>query len=107
MTWRTYTEEVEARAQATDTWSALLGTPASEPVDARDVLMLNHHNPLVRRLLSLTDPELVRLAVQVLHGQTLLTGHRPLRPADTAALSRSFLGLLDRAVRGAEQRDEK
>ena len=107
VTWRTYTEEVEARAQATDTWSALLGTPASEPVDARDVLMLNHHNPLVRRLLSLTDPELVRLAVQVLHGQTLLTGHRPLRPADTAALSRSFLGLLDRAVRGAEQRDEK
>jgi molecular chaperone HtpG len=107
VTWRTYHEEVEARAQATDAWSALLGTPSAEPVETRDVLMLNHHNPLVRRLLTLTDPDLVRLAVRVLYGQTLLTGHRPLRPADATALSRSFLGLLDRAVRGAEREEER
>ena len=64
--------------------------------------MLNHRNPLVRRITALGDPDLVGLAVEALYGQALLLGHHPIRPADAALLNRSFLGLLDRAVPGQE-----
>lgn len=88
----------ESRAQADDLWSDVLG--ALEPVLAADRprLVLNHANPLARRITTLTDPELVGLAVQSLYGQALLHGRHPLRPSDTAVLNRSFLGLLDWAV---------
>ncbi|PSK98095.1 molecular chaperone HtpG [Murinocardiopsis flavida] len=88
----------ESRAAADDLWSDVLG--ALEPVLAADRprLVLNHTNPLTRRISALTDPGLVALAVQSLYGQALLHGRHPLRPADTAVLNRSFLGLLDWAV---------
>jgi len=38
------------------------------------------------------------VAVQALYGQALLQGRHPLRPADSAVLNRSFLGLLDWAA---------
>jgi molecular chaperone HtpG len=66
----------------------------------RPQLVFNHRNPLVRRIASLSDERLIELAVEGLYGQALLLGHHPLRPADTALLNRSFLGLLDRAVAG-------
>jgi molecular chaperone HtpG len=60
--------------------------------------VLNHRSPLVRRICRLTDPDLVRLAVESLYGQALLLGYHPIRPADAALLNRSFLGLLEQAV---------
>jgi molecular chaperone HtpG len=62
--------------------------------------VLNHRNPLVRRITELGDEDLVRLAVEALYGQALLLGHHPVRPADAALLNSSFLGLLNRAVPG-------
>jgi molecular chaperone HtpG len=53
---------------------------------------------LVRRVTTVADPALVGLAVQALYGQALLQSHHPMRPVDLAALNRSFLGLIDRAV---------
>jgi molecular chaperone HtpG len=46
----------------------------------------------------LADPELAGLAVESLYGQALMLGHHPIRPADAALLTTSFMGLLDRAV---------
>ncbi|MFJ9809512.1 HSP90 family protein [Streptomyces sp. NPDC101158] len=62
-------------------------------------LVLNHNHPLVRRIATLDDPQLTATAVEALYGQALLTARRPLRPVDHALLDRSFLALLDRAVR--------
>ncbi len=64
--------------------------------------MLNYRNPLARRITSLGDGGPVELAVQALYGQALLLGHHPLRPADTAVLNRSFIGLLEWAVHSPE-----
>lgn len=91
-------ELAESRAQADPLWADVLG--ALEPALAADRprLVLNHANPLTRRITTLTDPELIGLAVQALYGQALLHGRHPLRPADAAALNRSFLGLLDWAA---------
>ncbi|MBG6086573.1 HSP90 family protein [Actinomadura viridis] len=95
-------EMAEAREMADDLWSDVLGA-LNGAVDAdRPQLVLNHRNPLARRVTSLTGEGLIELAVQGLYGQALLFGQHPLRPADTAALNRSFLGLLEWAMHGSD-----
>lgn len=92
--------ERERRAeitQADDLWASIIAGFTPETA-ARARLVLNHRNPLIRRLRGLSDPELVRLSVESLYVQALLLAHRPLRPADNALLNRSYLDLLDRAV---------
>lgn len=92
--------ELEQAQDAADgVWADVLGALGATAAAAdRPQLVLNHRNPLARRITTLTDPGLVELAVQAMYGQALLLGHHPLRPADTAVLNRSFLGLLDWAV---------
>jgi molecular chaperone HtpG len=60
--------------------------------------VLNHQNPLIRRISSLSDPELIGTATESLYGQALLMAQRPLRPADSALLNRAFIGLLEWAT---------
>ncbi|GIF53390.1 molecular chaperone HtpG [Asanoa ferruginea] len=85
------------RDEADDTWAAILGSFTAGRQDLPQ-LVFNHRNPLVRQTCSVGDEELVTLAVEGLYVQALLLGHQPLRPADTAALNQSFLGLLGRAM---------
>jgi molecular chaperone HtpG len=94
------------REQADDLWAGILDAYDTGAADSRPQLVLNHRNPLVRRIVALPDPGLVRLSVEALYGQALLIGHHPLRPADTALLNRSFLGLLDQAVGGKGAHEE-
>ena len=92
-----------SRDRADDLWAGVLDALASSGPPDRPQLVLNHRNPLVRRVTTLGDPELVGLAVEALYGQALLLGYHPIRPADAALLNSSFLGLLGRAVPGQEQ----
>ncbi|GAA4427009.1 HSP90 family protein [Actinokineospora soli] len=85
------------RERADALWAGVLSA-FDKPSDDRPQLVLNHRNPLVRRVCGLTDPTLVGLAVEALYGQALLMGYHPIRPSDAALLNRSFLGLLDQAV---------
>lgn len=91
-----------SRERADELWAGVLDALASSGPPERPQLVLNHRNPLVRRITTLDDPELVGLAMEALYGQALLLGYHPLRPADAALLNRSFLGLLGRAVPGQE-----
>jgi molecular chaperone HtpG len=88
----------EARAASTGLWSEVLST-VDEGLPDRPQLVLNLRSPVVRRMMELPDPRLAGLAVQALYGQALLHGHHPLRPQDSALLNRSFVGLLDWAMR--------
>ncbi|MBF8189165.1 HSP90 family protein [Nonomuraea sp. K274] len=90
----------EARDASDELWAGVLGALERTVAADRPTLVLNHRNPLVRRVLGLPDQALAATAVESLYGLALLHGHHPLRPADTAALNRSFLGLLDWAVQG-------
>jgi molecular chaperone HtpG len=91
-----------SRDTADELWGGVLDALAATAPPDRPQLVLNHRNPLVRRVTTLTDPELVGLAVEALYGQSLLLGHHPIRAADAALLNSSFLGLLGRAVPGQE-----
>jgi len=84
------------RERADALWSQVLDA-LDRPVDVRPQLVLNHRNPLVRRMTLLRGAALT-LAVEAMYGQALLLGYHPIRPADAALLNRSFLGLLDLAV---------
>ncbi|HEX6967787.1 MAG TPA: HSP90 family protein [Micromonosporaceae bacterium] len=96
-------EQLESsRERADEVWAGVLDAIARSGPPERPQLVLNHRNPLVRRISKLTDPELIGLAVEALYGQALLLGYHPIRPADAALLNNSFLGLLGRAVPGEE-----
>ncbi|MBW8486926.1 HSP90 family protein [Actinomadura parmotrematis] len=95
-------EVAEAREAADELFGGLLDALHSAVRADRPQLVLNHRNPLTRRITALAEDGLVELAVQGLYGQALLLGHHPLRPADTAVLNRSFLGLLEWAVHTPE-----
>ncbi|MFH8338155.1 HSP90 family protein [Streptomyces sp. AM6-12] len=87
-----------AEEQADELWAGILGSLRGSAPRAR--LVLNHLNPLIRRVSSLGDPELIGTAVESLYGQALLRAQRPLRPADSALLNRAFIDLLEWATRG-------
>ncbi len=80
-------------------WSDVLSAFADVRVDRRPELVLNWRHPLVRLIAGYPPGELLRHAVRALYGQSLLAGHHPLRAADSAALNRAFLALLERAFR--------
>ncbi|MFJ6570862.1 HSP90 family protein [Streptomyces sp. NPDC091292] len=86
----------EAEEGADDLWAGILGSLRGSTPRAR--LVLNHLNPLIRRISSLGDPELIGTAVESLYGQAMLMAQRPLRPADSALLNRAFIGLLEWAT---------
>jgi molecular chaperone HtpG len=88
------------RERVDDLWAGVLDAIAASGPPDRPQLVLNHRNPLVRRVTALADPGLIGLAVEALYGQALLLGYHPIRPADAALLNSSFLGLLRRAVTG-------
>ncbi|QHC33653.1 HSP90 family protein [Streptomyces sp. HF10] len=87
-----------AEEQADDLWAGILGSLRGGAPRAR--LVLNHLNPLIRRVSSLDDAELIGTAVESLYGQALLMAQRPLRPTDSALLNRAFIDLLEWATRG-------
>lgn len=97
-------EFTSSRDQADDLWGGVLDALSRTVPTDRPQLVLNHRNPLVRRVAAIGDAELSGLAVESLYGQALLLGHHPIRPSDAALLTTSFLGLLDRAVPGEETR---
>ncbi|GLZ36899.1 HSP90 family protein [Actinokineospora sp. NBRC 105648] len=87
-----------AAADADPLWSELLGRLVDDGSGAAQRLVLNTRNPLVARLGEVADAALLESAVRALYVHALLQSHRPLRPKDTAALTGSFLDLLDRAI---------
>ncbi|MEW2498804.1 HSP90 family protein [Streptomyces nodosus] len=93
----------EAEEQADELWAGILGSLRGGAPRAR--LVLNHLNPLVRRISSLRDPELIGTAVESLYGQALLMAQRPLRPSDSALLNRAFIGLLEWATHPDSPKD--
>ncbi len=82
---------------ADDTWAAILGA-FDDGGTSRARLLLNDDNQTVQRLLAVRDPGLAAMGIESLYTRALLMGHHRLRPADLAAMDRSFLGLLDRAI---------
>ncbi|MFF5447425.1 HSP90 family protein [Streptomyces sp. NPDC012888] len=98
-------DRAAAEEGADSLWAGILGALRGSGPRAR--LVLNHNNPLVRKVASLPDTALAGTAVESLYGQALLMSQRPLRPADSTLLNRAFLGLLEWATHSAEAQEEQ
>ncbi|MEU4352184.1 HSP90 family protein [Streptomyces sp. NPDC023838] len=102
-------DRAAAQENADSLWNDILGALRGSAPRAR--LVLNHNNPLIRRIAALPDADLTGTAVESLYGQALLMSQRPLRPADSTLLNRAFLGLLEWATHAAQgthpQEDQK
>jgi molecular chaperone HtpG len=85
-----------AREEADGIWAELLEDAGTD--EARPVLMFNYRNPLVARLTSTVDTQVVELSTEALYGYAMLAGNRPLRPADVAGVNHAFLGLVEHAI---------
>ncbi|MER8094371.1 HSP90 family protein [Streptomyces goshikiensis] len=96
-------DRTAALESADSLWTGILGSLRGSAPRAR--LVLNHNNPLIRRIASLPDETLTGTAVESLYGQALLMSQRPLRPADSTLLNRAFLGLLEWATHPAEAQE--
>ncbi|MFI7352770.1 HSP90 family protein [Streptomyces avidinii] len=96
-------DRTAALESADSLWSGILGALRGSAPRAR--LVLNHNNPLIRRIAALPDEALTATAVESLYGQALLMSQRPLRPADSTLLNRAFLGLLEWATHSTDDRD--
>ncbi|WP_405940257.1 HSP90 family protein [Streptomyces sp. NBC_00726] len=86
-----------AREQQGGVWGDILGALRQEAPRAQ--LILNQLNPLVRTAAAITEPELARTSAEALYGQAAMLSRRPLRPAETSLINRSFLDLLAHALR--------
>ncbi|MCY0951621.1 HSP90 family protein [Streptomyces sp. H27-S2] len=98
-------DRTAALESADSLWSGILGALRGSAPRAR--LVLNHNNPLVRRISTLPDGELTGTAVESLYGQALLMSQRPLRPADSTLLNRAFLGLLEWATHSTDSAEDQ
>ncbi|MFD3774944.1 HSP90 family protein [Streptomyces sp. NPDC058612] len=98
-------DRTAALESADSLWSGILGALRGSAPRAR--LVLNHNNPLVRRISTLPDGELTGTAVESLYGQALLMSQRPLRPADSTLLNRAFLGLLEWAAHSTDSAEDQ
>ncbi|MFI0938284.1 HSP90 family protein [Streptomyces sp. NPDC021020] len=86
-----------AREQDGGLWGDILGALRQEAPKAQ--LILNQLNPLVRAAVAIAEPELARTSAEALYGQAALLSRRPLRPAESSLINRSFLDLLAHALR--------
>ncbi|MFG2741646.1 HSP90 family protein [Streptomyces chartreusis] len=86
-----------AREQEGGLWGDILGALRQEAPRAQ--LILNQLNPLVRTAVAIDEPELARTSAEALYGQAVMLSRRPLRPAESSLINRSFLDLLAHALR--------
>ncbi|WP_306185172.1 HSP90 family protein [Streptomyces sp. MK5] len=86
-----------AREQEGGVWGDILGALRQEVPRAQ--LILNQLNPLVRTAVTIDEPELARTSAEALYGQAAMLSRRPLRPAESSLINRSFLDLLAHALR--------
>ncbi|MCX4702635.1 HSP90 family protein [Streptomyces sp. NBC_01352] len=86
-----------AREQQGGVWGDILGALRQEAPRAQ--LILNQLNPLVRAAVAIDEPELARTSAEALYGQAAMLSRRPLRPAESSLINRSFLDLLAHALR--------
>ncbi len=76
-------------------FSAMLNAFAEEIKSYNAVLYLNANNPLIRRLAALQNPEKLKVCLEILYVQALLTGRFPMRGGESALLNDNLIQLIE------------
>jgi molecular chaperone HtpG len=73
----------------------MLSAFAEEIRQSRSTLYINWRNPLIQRLAGLDDPERVRVCLEILYVQALLTGRFPMQGNEMALLNDNLIRLIE------------
>ncbi len=91
-------DRAEVREDLDGPWAALLDATARP--QAKASFVVNAANLTVRRLAENPDATLQRHVIEALYAHALIAGQHPLRPVDSALVSRALPNLIDRALDG-------
>lgn len=84
-----------AKEHSHEMFSSMLDAFAEE-IDAKGAaLYLNWRNPLIRRLAKMEDTEKVRVCIEILYVQELLTGRFPMQGSELAMLNKNLIQLIE------------
>ncbi len=87
------------RESVSELWSSVLGDLAPRPSEAtRPSITFNWRCPLVLKLASVDDAEILDLSLRMLYVQALLLGHHPLAARERELLGSSLTGLIGLAL---------
>ncbi len=87
-----------SQEHSNELFASMLSSFAEEFKDHRATLFLNWSAPLIRRLAALEDAEKVRVCLQILYVQALLTGRFPLQGGEMALLNEDLIRLIEWGV---------
>lgn len=90
-----------------DLWAGVLDALSTDDEQAnRPLLCLNYANPLIRRLSENAQSDVLDRSLEILYVQTLLLGHYPLRPSETAVLNNGLIELINAANHFCESNED-
>ncbi|MBX7220455.1 MAG: HSP90 family protein [Blastocatellia bacterium] len=88
-----------AKDVADAVWGAVLDDLTSDTEDAFNAqLCFNYGNTLVRKICTIEDRTVLKLAIQMLYVQALLLGHHPLSSREMTLLNSGLLNLIEIGV---------
>ncbi len=76
-------------------FSSMLDAFAEEIETSNAILYLNWNNSLIQRLASLEDPEKLKVCLEILYVQALLTGRFPMRGGEMSLLNDHLIQLIE------------
>lgn len=86
----------QSKEQTDELWSGIIeGVSQQAGKDAYSQLVLNYHNPLIKRLAGIEDRELLSRIIEILYLQSLLSGHYPLAKGEQRILGNGLLELIE------------
>ncbi|MBM83541.1 MAG: HSP90 family protein [Planctomycetaceae bacterium] len=97
----------QAKESANDLWGGVLdGFNIDHSRRAWANLCFNFSNPLIRKLASLSNREIIQRAVEMLYVQSLLLGHYPLKSGEMKLLGNGMLKMIEYCVSLSPENDE-
>lgn len=93
----TFLRSVEqSKEEVDEMWSGILdNVTQAATADAYAQLVLNFRNPLIQKLSTQKDRQLLQQVIEILYLQSLLLGHYPLAQGERGILAGGLLGLIE------------
>ncbi len=92
---QTLREIEHSRENSSPIFASMLNAFAQEIKTSKAVLYLNQNNSLIRRLSAISNPEKIKVCLEILYVQALLTGRFPMRGGETALLNDNLIQLIE------------
>lgn len=92
---KTLREIRHSKENSSELFASMLDAFAEEIDSSEAVLYLNWSNPLIKRLAGIRDQEKLRVCIEILYVQALLTGRFPMQGTELSMLNKNLIQLIE------------